>query len=517
MKIAKTSSTPAMATRQPTIEAFGRIGKVGVASSTPAEKTCNKTSHATTFKTQKPTSSITSQPKSSEKKHARSESGSDYEESENDDATAPAIKRRRTDEAEQQAITVATPQTPRKQRFDAQSLPTPEATPVKSLEFAPRNVQTTPSKQQRTRVISLKSPPASLRLLPQKKYDAFTDDRHLPEELEELVELHSSIMKALSIHLSHNGLASPVNVAMLLPTVTKIWRVRNVTLEDVRRVVGISQHSTLESSPTFTKSNVRLLDYNRGNVCIEWPESQTKLTWQNTTERLTSEFIVTLESLWCAHVESSTSTEDDIGSFMHRLPLARVPLAPTLKKTAPLFAKGQRRLDEFHVLARDAQAQAKKTVTRCLSSVSSKPDPRARASSLLERLLAKQAAATASNAPSKQELERRAALHRLPEIVSILSTLRRSASQQRQSHTLQSLVRDVQSSARSPLSREEVEASVRLLAEEVAVQGVRIVDTGSAMGEGCAGKGITAVLVDWPAAGDLAGKVRRAIDALDAA
>jgi len=342
----------------------------------------------------------------------------------------------------------------------------------------------------------------------------------LPDELEELIELHSSLMKALSIHLAHFGIASPVNVATLLPTVTKIWRIRNVSLEDIRRIIGVTERPASENNKSTKHIELRMHDYSQGKICIEWPESQTRLSWQNTTEKLNKQFVDSLEDRWSSYLslKKNGDAEQIAKSFVDVLPFAKTPLAPSLKKTAVLFAKGQRRLDEFHILARDAQAQAKTpTVKSSNTKYFSKPDPKARGSSLLERLMAKKTASLESNTPTRLELDRRAALYRLPELVSILSTLRRSASQQRQSHALQSLVRDVQNSARSPMSREEVEASVKLLAEEIAVEGVRIVDTGAAMGEGCAGTGVTAVVVDWPTAGDLAGKVRRAVNALDLA
>lgn len=514
------STRPMGSSQQSTIEAFGRISKA-----TPSKRVYSVSKKALTVDTLESglenvlsgTSGV--QKRSAGRKHTLVESDTENQDSDVD--SRAVVKRQRTHRDAKLEPLPTNPQTPRKHPFTPHSLPTPETTPTKHIDIFFTDIPTTPSKQLTGPTFCLASPPSTPNSTQHyQPLHTSQEPCHLPDELEELISLHSSLMKALSIHLAHNGLASPVNVALLCPTVTKIWRTRNVTLTDIRRILGVSQCATREKPVDFKRRNLGMLDYSRGNICIEWPEHQTKLSWQNTTEKLNTQFIDSLESLWSAHLATTSNDETDnaVQSFINALPLAQISLAPSLKKTAPLFAHGQRLLDEFHILARDAQVQAKKQPATPHSSKSltttTKPDPKVRTSSLLDRLLAKQTATLASPGPSKLELERRAALHRLPELVSILSTLRRSAVQQRQSHTLQSLVKDMQNSARSPMSREEVEASIRLLAEDIAGEGVRIVDTGAGMGEGCKGKGITAVVVDWPTAGDLAGKVRRAVEAL---
>lgn len=510
MKAPATFATRITPLRQSTIEAFGHIGKAGFKKTEKLENKNPDTFSSAVLKIVPPLESCL---ETSGKKHTLEESDS---ESEDEGANFTYTKRQRTTRSGTISGLVGNPQTPRKQRCNPQTLPTPETTPTKVTEVTFEDLPYTPSKSRSTCISSLKSPPASS-ASPGHKHEVGGPYQELPDELQDLIQLHSALLKALSLHLAHNGSASPVNVAHLCPMIGKIWRVRNVTLDDIKRVLGVANYDLSKEPTAFRRIAVSLQDYSGGNICLEWPDRQTKLSWQNTTEKLNRRFKESLTQLWMsrASLSSELLQEDHINTFIDGLPLAATPLSPSLKKTAPLFSRGQRRLDEFHILARDAQMQAKQpaAVLSLSTSTSSRPKPHARASSLMDRLLAKKAAALESNSPTKPELQRQAALFRLPELVAILTTLRRSNSQQRQSHTLQSLVRDVQNSARSPMSKEEVEASVRLLATEVAAGGVRIIDTGAAMGEGCAGKGITAVVVDWPTAGDLSGKVRRAIEA----
>jgi len=504
--------------RQSTLDTFGRIGKAGNSKQAGpvGKKDLIEPARETTCLP--PGSSSIKNPLRG--KHSLDNSDSDGKEVDNNFTTNPSVKRQKLDLDEERHAVVTKPETPRKQRLNPQLLPTPESTPTKSTKVIFQDSSGTPSKGTLIRNSPLLTPPSSPSIVHNGSCPAFKGAGDLPDELEELIDLHSSLMKALSIHLAHFGIASPVNVATLLPIVTKIWKTRNVTLDDIRRIIGFTECPASQKNKHSKLVELRMHDYSQGKICIEWPESQTRLSWQNTTEKLNKHFVDILEDRWSSYrpLKVDNDPEQILQSFIDALPLARIPLAPSLKKTAPMFANGQRRLDEFHILARDAQAQAKNpTIKASHFQSSSKPDPKSRASSLLDRLMAKKATSLNSDTPTKQDLERRAALYRLPELVAILSTLRRSASQQRQSHTLQSLIKDVQNSARSPMSREEVETSVRLLADEIAVEGVRIIDTGAAMGKSCAGKGITAVVLDWSTIGDLAGRVRRAVNALDAA
>ena len=65
----------------------------------------------------------------------------------------------------------------------------------------------------------------------------------LPVELQDLANLHSSLLTALSLHYIHNGQFTPADLRVLGPAVERSWRKRRVTTEDVRRVLAISQET----------------------------------------------------------------------------------------------------------------------------------------------------------------------------------------------------------------------------------------------------------------------------------
>lgn len=84
---------------------------------------------------------------------------------------------------------------------------------------------------------------------------------------------------------------------------------------------------------------------------------------------------------------------------------------------------------------------------------------------------------------SKTELERRAALQRAEELLGILDLLATSkGSGQRVSFPLPALVRSVQNSLRSPMSKDEIELCLQLLGKEVAPWYVSIAKFGTIVG-----------------------------------
>ena len=150
-------------------------------------------------------------------------------------------------------------------------------------------------------------------------------------------------------------------------------------------------------------------------------------------------------------------------------------------------------------------------------------DVSTRNQSLLDRILAKQQwLAALPQAPTKAERERRAALHRVEEVVAVLTLLagRNRASEfgglgggigeagsvnRRASFPLQVLVKNVQGSVRSPMASEEVLKCLEVLEEEIGPAGfVKVLRTG----------GVCAVVICprlRPAVGDLRKRVEEAL------
>ena len=86
----------------------------------------------------------------------------------------------------------------------------------------------------------------------------------LPTELVNLLALHSAFLTALSLYFAHHGTASPVDLGTLIDSVTRVWRQRQVTFNDIRLCVGVLNHA-----PTGMNNPFYLSDYGRGKICLE--------------------------------------------------------------------------------------------------------------------------------------------------------------------------------------------------------------------------------------------------------
>lgn len=144
------------------------------------------------------------------------------------------------------------------------------------------------------------------------------------------------------------------------------------------------------------------------------------------------------------------------------------PTSPRQSKLTP--TKGQQRLYDIKSLVAGAQKVEAATLA---PSVPESPSNRkanavlSRSTSLYDRLKAKAAErANAPPPPSAEEVARRNALQRLPDVVRVLAMPPARKTQARGSHSLKALTERVQQSARSPMSPEEIERCLRLLVDE---------------------------------------------------
>ncbi|KAF2091400.1 hypothetical protein K490DRAFT_13179, partial [Saccharata proteae CBS 121410] len=320
-----------------------------------------------------------------------------------------------------------------------------------------------------------------------------------PAEVQDLVTLHASFLTALSLHYAHNGTASPVDVRMLTPSVAKLWGKRKVTVEDVRRCLGVMQQSNSRLAAATQSRTLHLSDYGNGKVCIEIQSAKRKrgsIAPHIDESGLNSLFTTELFQRWQEYRTEDTPNPKTASStpFISQLPLAEITVCASLKKVAPLLAKGQRRLEDLKSGAGKSSTSTTPASTTT-ATPSSTPPPKpaesatSRSTSLLDRILAKQTlAASLPAAPTKAEQDRLSALHRAEDILSLINMMAASKGNglARASFTLAQVVQSARESARSPVEKEDVARCVRLLAEEVVPGYVSLVQTG----------GLTAVVVN---------------------
>ncbi|KAK7542139.1 uncharacterized protein J3D65DRAFT_547028 [Phyllosticta citribraziliensis] len=323
----------------------------------------------------------------------------------------------------------------------------------------------------------------------------------LPQGLLDLIDLHSSFLGALSFYYAHNGISAPVDIRMLIPAITTKWGKRKVTVEDIRRSLGVMQSSafTAHPHPALKARTFLLSDYGHGKICLEQQESRKARSRRSSTvipqvldeNALNALFSIELSQRWDEYrrkITPNSKSPQSVSYFVSQMPLTEITTCPSLAKMGPFLAKGQQRLEDFKADTTSfpppvPSLPKTKTLPSTQPADPQTPAPNrshhSRGASLLERIRAKQtAAANAPPGPTPEERARIAALHRAEDVLATLSLMASTASV-RVSFPLPRLVRDVQASSRSPVGADEVKRCVQVLADEVAKGYVALVKLGA--------------------------------------
>ncbi|KAI9834819.1 MAG: hypothetical protein M1838_005463 [Thelocarpon superellum] len=329
---------------------------------------------------------------------------------------------------------------------------------------------------------------------------SFLEHPELARPVEDIQRLFASFLTGLSLHYAHHGTLSPADLRMLVPSMERAWGKRAVLVEDVQRLLGILRAPQPKHNAAMRDLAERfeLLDYGDGKVCVETTE---EASMSGTAGRPIDHdafkglFLSNLADLWEVYARRDsqkrpTDSDEDIHQFFDQLPSAPVRMCSSVDKIMPLLAKGQRRLEEIRAIATTKKTEDvdKKQSNRPSRNARAVAD---RGKSLLERIRAKEyQQAQLPSAPTPAALARTSALDRLDEIVPILTHLSTATSTtcltgaaststpQRVSIPLRTLIQHLQNSLINPLSAEEGEGAVRLLATSVAPAWVEVVSMG---------------------------------------
>ena len=418
----------------------------------------------------------------------------------------PAVKRKRdsscptSDKEDDEDQETNSPISSREQSNAAPPIPAlPISTPRKRIRPVPAIIET-PTKGTRTGLESFSlqsSPPSAQSTSPAQSHVETpptspscprspslnpTACDHLPDELQDLIDLHASFLTALSLHYAHYGSLTPVDLRVLCPNVARAWRRRAVSVEDVQRILAIAQQGL---GPEI--GILCLFDYGHGKTCLEPVKCSSREFHQRlaNTEVLNDTFRRNLEKQWMLHTTSDSSSRL-AKTFPSTLPLLPIETCTSLSKLTPLLAKGQRRLEDFKASAIRAQK------SYSFSNPSSKQDESStrpkltasRSDGLLSRIRAKEMVqSTLPPPPSAAMLERKSSLGRLEEVVPVLELLTSGTTKgfqqdkeplvnpqlkmQTQSFTMPTLVQHLQMSLRNQISKDGAISCIRLLAEIV--------------------------------------------------
>lgn len=278
--------------------------------------------------------------------------------------------------------------------------------------------------------------------------------QQLPPPLQDVVHMFSAFITSTSLFYAHNGSGSPLQLAFVLQNVTKTWKKRAVTEIDIRRLLGV-----------LGDSNFEIVDNGDGMVCLEQVGSTAPGHFNQPVQR--ARFEAQLTKLWRNWISKPANKQREMPEFLHQLPLAEIHQGDFALSARAKPSKGQDRLDDLKkgaVQARSEEKASQRPVVAAEAKTST--GVASRGSSLLDRILAKQSLISSQGSgPTQEEIDRKIALNRIEDIIPVIDVL--AGSRPRVSFSTQTMVSYLQNSLRNPISREEAERCLELMASEV--------------------------------------------------
>ncbi|EGY18334.1 uncharacterized protein VDAG_08668 [Verticillium dahliae VdLs.17] len=314
---------------------------------------------------------------------------------------------------------------------------------------------------------------------PSKNAKDSVQQARLPAELAELLSLQRVILKTVTLQITHQKSNTPIDIKAITPDVSRTWGKRNVTIDDIQRCVAIQDLK--KDAHNATASPFIITDYGRGKLCLEIDTERG--TGRIDEDSLCKQFEENLHAL-CAERATDEMSDLDISfeslSF-NDLPKADITMRHHLSamKQNPLLAKGQRALTElkhgFVVKQQEKEAKAQAAKEPMTNTDGSKM-------SLLDRLRAKEIAAAQLGAPSGPEITRKRALQHVSDVSAIIGMLVNSSNPGKapvKSFPMSVLQQKLKESLRVPMPVEEGVCTVKLIANEVAPEWLRVLPIGS--------------------------------------
>ncbi|PGG96306.1 hypothetical protein AJ79_09640 [Helicocarpus griseus UAMH5409] len=321
-----------------------------------------------------------------------------------------------------------------------------------------------------------------------------------PQSFHDFTNLHSSFLTALSLHCSHNGRSTPADLRHFLPSIEKIWKKRKVEKADLQKLLYVLENGPGSKGNSKTSgSPFRIANYGIGKTCLELLDanSSAKRFGPPFNEaELVDKFSRNLEHFWQQSLGTSGHKKHPNVGFIRTIPL--VPIHDSATAFTSLRLGQQRLLDFKKGVVGLKAAVDSGSVThneKAASARSSGGGAAGRRNGLLQRIQNKQLKQTTlAPPPSKEAILRSSAVDLIEEVVGVLILLRPSCSSPSASASLvgsepvslttshkkpyrwDTITQNIRDSLRSPISKQEVEACLDLLAQpSVAGEWVSIV------------------------------------------
>ncbi|KAF7506083.1 hypothetical protein GJ744_012234 [Endocarpon pusillum] len=355
---------------------------------------------------------------------------------------------------------------------------------------------------------------------------------NLAQPIRTLITLHKYFLQALSLHYAHSRGHAPAELGRLLETVTRLWKERSVTQEDIQRMLALYEvkvdialsdgKDLIQSLSPFklvTAGSCNIIEFIGQRKKTGKPISSSFV--EKDLQESYRSHIYRLESAWINHQHEHLSFFNEDTS-LDNFPRLVFSIGT---HTAARKAHASKQRAEILKLSSAAQIRNEKASTsrrdpiteliaREITSTERKKQD------LLDRIKAKELALKARAKPTAEQILRKHALDRIPEVVDVLRMMQQQQQQQQKGESKsraydnnsndfksanrsgkvsfnRTQIRDnMKSSTSVPISDEEVMMCLKMLSDELDGSWVQMVEAGTTSktvfvvieGEGMSGK-----------------------------
>lgn len=349
------------------------------------------------------------------------------------------------------------------------------------------------------------------------------EGEQLPEVLQELSQLHKHFLHALSVHYAHTegGIRDVVDLAALLPTMTRLWRKRAVQVQDVQRVLALWELNSGTMAAAVHAADSEIVHSHgpfkmeqvgvgaNGTVTLEytWTDTNTKEALFIETE-LQRRYEARIHELIAASYqrdEEGPESESCIWKSLRDVPKLRCETGKLTQLRRDKVASIKSRILSKTLAATPASDLAAAAAAPALqpdlsrlsihgpnspprkSQDSSSSNAKSRTIGLFDRVRAKQLFNATATTFTPAQLLRQRALQRIPELVDVLRLKQArkltghgpGQQQMRVSFSLEALVQEIKDSLRSEVASEEIREGIVILGRDVPGKWCRVYEMGS--------------------------------------